>query len=319
MDNQEASHPKATEEIGHGPYRLGDAENKAEHSEKASISNPSIENHSQDSKGDLLVPPSPQKPLAKEKFNVNERLATKAKIESINEDAQDRSHFGDLPTPPNAAAPVLGETGTQDQSVSPTGIIRSDTSLTNESPANQTSTLVRPLDEENDRISANHRPTSVLSYPLTHPNGASIFPSLSASEQEVIAREALNQAEDNIVADNLGYGYGDDASDGGYESDGLSSASTSAESSVRNYLYENGRRYHSFREGIYNFPNDDVEQEREDMKHAMLKLLCSQKLHFAPITNNPQEVLDIGTGTGIWAIESKSALLQGMNETDKLT
>lgn len=40
------------------------------------------------------------------------------------------------------------------------------------------------------------------------------------------------------------------------------------------------------------------------MKHAMVKLLCSQKLHFAPIGEYPQEVLDIGTGTGIWAIES---------------
>ena len=70
-------------------------------------------------------------------------------------------------------------------------------------------------------------------------------------------------------------------------------------------MYENGRRYHRFREGTYNFPNDDVEQEREDMKHAMVKLLCSQKLHFAPIGDYPQEVLDVGTGTGIWAIESE--------------
>ena len=39
------------------------------------------------------------------------------------------------------------------------------------------------------------------------------------------------------------------------------------------------------------------------MKHAMVKLLCGQ-LYFAPIGERPNEILDIGTGTGIWAIES---------------
>jgi hypothetical protein len=133
-----------------------------------------------------------------------------------------------------------------------------------------------------------------------------MFPHLSTPEQELLAQEALTQAEESIVSDTL---TGSDVryaeSDGGYDSEGFSSGSTSAESSVRDYMFENGRRYHRFREGTYNFPNDDVEQEREDMKHAMVKLLCSQKLHFAPIGDNPQEVLDLGTGTGIWAIESK--------------
>ncbi|KAM0256725.1 hypothetical protein ACHAQJ_004792 [Trichoderma viride] len=150
------------------------------------------------------------------------------------------------------------------------------------------------------------RPESICS-PLTHPNGVFMFPELSAAEQDELSREALDQAEESIIADNtdsISSRHGDDAgSDAGYDSDSVSSASTSAMSSVRDYMFENGRRYHRFREGSYNFPNDDVEQEREDMKHAMVKLLCSQKLHFAPIGDNPQEILDIGTGTGIWSIE----------------
>ncbi|UNI24088.1 hypothetical protein JDV02_009865 [Purpureocillium takamizusanense] len=151
---------------------------------------------------------------------------------------------------------------------------------------------------------AGRRPESLLLSPLTYPNGQSMFPSMSTSEQEEMAREALSQAEASIVAESLdASSIPDDGTDGGYDSDGFSSGSTSAESSVRDYMFENGRRYHRFREGTYNFPNDDVEQEREDMKHAMVKLLCSQKLHFAPIGDYPQEVLDIGTGTGIWAIE----------------
>ena len=119
---------------------------------------------------------------------------------------------------------------------------------------------------------------------------------LTAAEAAQANLEAAEQAEGSIVPD-------DGASDAGYESDTASSASTSLSVSVREYLFENGRRYHKFRAGRYNFPNDEVEQEREDMKHAMIKTLC-QKLHYAPIGQYPQEILDIGTGTGIWAIES---------------
>ncbi len=79
---------------------------------------------------------------------------------------------------------------------------------------------------------------------------------------------------------------------------------------MREYTFENGRRYHKFREGQYNFPNDDSEQDREDMKHAMVVNLC-QTLHFAPIGKDPGNILDMGTGTGIWAIESESANLPG--------
>ncbi|KAJ0122913.1 methyltransferase [Diaporthe amygdali] len=92
-------------------------------------------------------------------------------------------------------------------------------------------------------------------------------------------------------------------SDPGYESDRASFASTSLSSSARDYLFENGRRYHRFREGRYNFPNDEAEQDREDMKHACVKMLC-QQLYFAPLDDRKvHNVLDIGTGTGIWAIE----------------
>lgn len=94
-------------------------------------------------------------------------------------------------------------------------------------------------------------------------------------------------------------------SNAGYETDSVDTASTSLTSSVRDYTFENGRRYHKFCEGRYNFPNDDSEQEREDMTHATMVNLC-QRLHFAPIGKNPQNILDIGTGTGIWAIDSES-------------
>ncbi|KAK3298490.1 S-adenosyl-L-methionine-dependent methyltransferase [Chaetomium fimeti] len=116
-----------------------------------------------------------------------------------------------------------------------------------------------------------------------------------AALEEQAAAEQAEGGEIVVDSDELG-------TDDGYGTDSNTTASTSLADSVRDYIFENGRRYHRFREGRYNFPNDDVEQQREDMKHAMVKMLCGQ-LYFAPIGDHPHEVLDVGTGTGIWAIE----------------
>ncbi|EKG18761.1 hypothetical protein MPH_03987 [Macrophomina phaseolina MS6] len=52
-----------------------------------------------------------------------------------------------------------------------------------------------------------------------------------------------------------------------------SSQSTSVTSSVFNYRYENGRRYHAFREGTYALPNDEKEQDRLDLFHHISTLI----------------------------------------------
>jgi len=94
--------------------------------------------------------------------------------------------------------------------------------------------------------------------------------------------------------------------DSGYEdhvaNSGYGSETTSLGSSVFNYEYENGRRYHAFRAGQYALPNDETEQNRLDMMHHIYSLLLGGKLHVAPLTE-PKRILDIGTGTGIWAID----------------
>lgn len=86
-------------------------------------------------------------------------------------------------------------------------------------------------------------------------------------------------------------------------STGTSSYLTSLKSSIYNYRFENGRRYHAFREGSYPMPNDEDEQERMDLAHHLYSLLLEGKLHLAPVDPNAQRVLDLGTGTGIWAID----------------
>ena len=39
------------------------------------------------------------------------------------------------------------------------------------------------------------------------------------------------------------------------------------------------------------------------MYHHIMTLRCNGELHLAPIGPNTQRILDIGTGTGIWAID----------------
>jgi len=40
-----------------------------------------------------------------------------------------------------------------------------------------------------------------------------------------------------------------------------------------------------------------------DFLHHIYLLVVGGALYLAPISQNPQRVLDIGTGTGIWAIQ----------------
>ncbi|KAL2219636.1 methyltransferase [Thermoascus aurantiacus ATCC 26904] len=64
-----------------------------------------------------------------------------------------------------------------------------------------------------------------------------------------------------------------------------------------------GRRYHAYHEGAYVLPNDDGAQDRMDLLNHIYRLVLGGDLYRSPIGPNPQRVLDIGTGTGIWAIQ----------------
>jgi SAM-dependent methyltransferase len=82
----------------------------------------------------------------------------------------------------------------------------------------------------------------------------------------------------------------------------LASETASLSSSILAGHYENGRRYHAYQSGKYMFPDDEQEQDRLDIKYASLNLVMGNKVFWSPI-QNPQNILDIGTGTGIWAID----------------
>ncbi|KAF5557763.1 methyltransferase [Fusarium phyllophilum] len=84
------------------------------------------------------------------------------------------------------------------------------------------------------------------------------------------------------------------------------SSTTSISSSILYYRLENGRTYHSYKDGKYHLPNDQVENERLDLQHNLFLLTFGDKLGLAPPNDPGQKVgrvLDVGTGTGIWAID----------------
>ncbi|KAK3366151.1 S-adenosyl-L-methionine-dependent methyltransferase [Lasiosphaeria ovina] len=84
------------------------------------------------------------------------------------------------------------------------------------------------------------------------------------------------------------------------------SSTASISSSILHYRKENGRTYHAYRDGKYLYPNDEQENERLDLQHHIWYLTLGGKLGVSPPNepeSSPGRVLDIGTGTGIWAID----------------
>ncbi|KIW77629.1 hypothetical protein Z517_07461 [Fonsecaea pedrosoi CBS 271.37] len=90
--------------------------------------------------------------------------------------------------------------------------------------------------------------------------------------------------------------------DEGFAESSTSSYCTSIQSEIRNGRIENGRVYAAYGRNEYGLPVDDYELDRIDMNHEKYTLLQNNKLFLAPLPPNPQKMLDIGTGTGIFAI-----------------
>ncbi|KAJ4988140.1 regulator of secondary metabolism (methyltransferase domain-containing protein) [Stagonosporopsis vannaccii] len=75
-----------------------------------------------------------------------------------------------------------------------------------------------------------------------------------------------------------------------------------------NYL-ENGRYYHGYRRGIYQYPCDEPEKDRMDIYHKLFSVARREMLHQAPVPQHGEtRILDLGTGTGIWAIDMAEQL-----------
>ncbi|KAH7123394.1 methyltransferase domain-containing protein [Dactylonectria estremocensis] len=110
------------------------------------------------------------------------------------------------------------------------------------------------------------------------------------------------------ASDNPGVMHPLDVDDQPAEDSGLDdvvheeSSTASLTSSILNYREENGRRYHAYDVEKYQLPNDELEQERLDITHHLWLLVQDNRLFRCPL-KRPIRVLDVGTGTGIWAID----------------
>ncbi|KAK0633849.1 S-adenosyl-L-methionine-dependent methyltransferase [Immersiella caudata] len=94
----------------------------------------------------------------------------------------------------------------------------------------------------------------------------------------------------------------DDGDDSGTSAQ-LSSFTASLSDSAINYPIEYGRRYHAFRPGTYPFPNDELELQRLDLTHEMMVKGTGGVLYHSPLDpTKTKRIMDIGTGTGIWAM-----------------
>lgn len=124
-------------------------------------------------------------------------------------------------------------------------------------------------------------------------------PSLSDSAIDTQSTHQTETLHSNIP---LEVDFENTESDSAY-GDEISLFSASITSSVVDYQEEHGRRYHAYRRGRYLLPNDDVENERLDIHHELMLVVLNGKLHLAPILENIQKAIDLGTGTGIWAID----------------
>jgi SAM-dependent methyltransferase len=101
-----------------------------------------------------------------------------------------------------------------------------------------------------------------------------------------------------------------DDTDEGYSSPAHTSYATSLASSIRNGTIEYGRQFATYGKHSYALPIDEDEQRRHDLQHAKFTLMYNGRLHMCPLPEDKDaalKILDLGTGTGEWAIEMADA------------
>ncbi|KAG6094967.1 hypothetical protein E4U30_002893 [Claviceps sp. LM220 group G6] len=128
-----------------------------------------------------------------------------------------------------------------------------------------------------------------------------LFTELEGDDATTSLAFAAAQAREALLAEFGGQTY--DEFDLFSGLDGGETTTSLAPIILPGYTYERGRRYPVFGDIQYPIPIDEMEQDREDMQHAMMMMLMRDKLFLSPIGNQPQNIFDIGTGTGTWAIK----------------
>ncbi|KAK4182825.1 S-adenosyl-L-methionine-dependent methyltransferase [Podospora australis] len=128
---------------------------------------------------------------------------------------------------------------------------------------------------------------------LNYPSTTTTAASAEDDHDDRISPSGSNSSaggEDDLGETNSG------SFDGGLEN--MNQYPPSMTESVRAHVYEGGIRYHAYKAGKYAFPNDEIEQNRDDMKHSMTLLLMQGAFCYAPVDHvlerGDAEVLDLG-------------------------
>lgn len=94
-----------------------------------------------------------------------------------------------------------------------------------------------------------------------------------------------------------------DSSDEAYAESTTTSYLTSIASEISKGVLENDRIYPNYGKHSYGMPMDEDEMDRMDLQHRKYELVLGDRHFLAPIGPTPQRILDLGTGTGIWALD----------------
>ncbi|KAM5361105.1 hypothetical protein ACJZ2D_013316 [Fusarium nematophilum] len=96
----------------------------------------------------------------------------------------------------------------------------------------------------------------------------------------------------------------DDSNDDDDSTFGEATSSTTSKLVEEDPLVIRGRKHRSMVQGVHPWiPNDEKQRDVMDIKHYVATNLFDGALYQAPLTENIQGVLDVGTGTGLWAID----------------
>ncbi|RMJ14417.1 hypothetical protein CDV36_005918 [Fusarium kuroshium] len=115
----------------------------------------------------------------------------------------------------------------------------------------------------------------------------------SAGESNLLPAEHWAQLEEDPDTSDQDSTYSDNQS-----------STASLASSILEYRTILGRSFHSERGNAQYWGSNDEEQNNAmDINHHVQYLLLDGKLHLAPLSKDINTVIDIGTGTGIWAID----------------
>ncbi|KAL1872647.1 hypothetical protein VTK73DRAFT_1408 [Phialemonium thermophilum] len=162
-----------------------------------------------------------------------------------------------------------------------------------------------PPQAERSTMATGTTPADAVPSPVPSASGSASSPSAPGRPGSFISYITTEEVPDDGGASSSG-GSSRDRKD--YNN--ASRNPPSMTSSIRAHVYDGGLRYHAFRDGKYAFPNDEIEQNRDDMKHTMTRKLCHDRLFYAPVEDALRkggQCLDLGTGTGIWVIEMGDA------------